>query len=84
MTNQMFTAVNYNLGTLLAEKGNFRKAQGHLLKAQEIGINYPGLRQNLDYVTRKLVLIEENTGPNQTLEQARLLKKEIYGQTPCG
>lgn len=84
MTQQMVTAINYNLGTLLAGRRNFRKAQVHLLKAQETGINHPGLRQNLDYVARQLDFIEENTGPNQTLEQARKIQMKIYGRTPCG
>ncbi len=84
MTNQTLTRANYNLGTVLAEKGNFREAQKHLLEAQRKGMNHPRLRQNLDYVARQLDFIEDNTGPNQTLEQAQRLKHKLYKQTPCG
>ena len=84
MTNQTLTRANYNLGTVLAEMGNFREAQEHLLEAQRKGMNHSRLRQNLDYVARKLDFIEDNTGPNQTLERARTLKHRLYKQTPCG
>ncbi len=42
MTDKMMGAINYNLGTVLAGRNNFRQAQEHLLAAQETGFNPPG------------------------------------------
>ena len=83
VTDKTLAATHYNMGTTLAEQGKYAEARDHFLGAQEAKMNGPELRRNLDHVTRKLAA-ERETGPTQTLGQAQQLKRELYGQTPCG
>jgi len=84
ITENIRRNTHYNLGTALAEENQFYEAREHLIKAREDGMYTLDLRRNLDFVGEKNQLIEENSGPDQTLAQAKLLRWELYGQTPCG
>lgn len=45
---------HYNLGTLLAKKGELGAARYNLEKAKKLGFSYPGLEKNLQVTVKKI------------------------------